>query len=94
MAQQFPKLYPTHGCDNYERQVRIAHLPSMPVLANCPTFSSLLLKDESSQVSQCNADYIQTCPPNSFITRKHSLYILAAMLVLGIIVSAHSQQYI
>jgi hypothetical protein len=75
------------GHNNYQARGGVPHLTSMPTLPNCPTFSSLLSKDYSHEVQHCNNGYIETCPTNDFITRKRSFYILATMLVLGIIVS-------
>lgn len=75
------------GHNNYQARGGVPHLTSMPTLPNCPTFSSLLSKDYSHEVQHCNNGYIETCPPNDFITRKRSFYVLATMLVLGIIVS-------
>jgi len=81
------------GNNNYQTRGGVPHLTSMPTLPNCPTFSSLLSKDYGHEAQHCNNDYMETCPRNDFITRKRSFYVLATMLVFGIIVSIKAHIY-
>lgn len=82
---------PHLGHNNNYQTRGVPHLASMPTLPNCPTFSSLLSKDCGQEAQHCNNDYSETYPR---ITRKRSFYVLATMLVLGIIVSVNVKHYL